>query len=194
MEQAVETIYKCANCGVKNRIPEERLGAEAKCGRCQAPLRAGDAEEQSPPITIRCSQCRTRNRIPGSRLQAGPKCGKCHAPLPIEELSKPQPIMVTDANFEQEILNSPLPVLLFCWAPWCPSCSAVAPIIDEFARDAKGKIRVGKLNIDASPGVASRYNVLSVPYLFIIDNGQVKESLPGGLQKYELMMKMAHYL
>jgi thioredoxin-like negative regulator of GroEL len=68
------------------------------------------------------------------------------------------------------------------------------PIIDEFARDSKGKIRVAKLNIDSNPTTADKYNVLSVPYLLIFDNGQMKESLPGGLQKQELMMKMAHYL
>jgi thioredoxin 2 len=139
-------------------------------------------------------QCRTRNRIPASRLQAGPKCGKCQAPLPSDAVLKPQPIMVSDANFEDTVLQSPLPVLLFCWAPWCPSCGAVTPIIEEFAREARGKVRVGKLNVDASPATASRFNILSVPYLFIFDNGELKESLPGGLQKHELMMKMAHYI
>jgi len=194
MEQAVESLLKCPNCGVKNRIPESRAEADAKCGRCHMPLHPVDANDEAAPVTIRCMQCRTRNRVPANRLQATPKCGKCHAPLPTEELFKPQPIMVTDTNFADTVLASPLPVLLFCWAPWCPSCGAVAPIIDEFARDAKGKIRVGKLNVDASPEVAAKFNVLSVPYLFIFDNGELKESLPGGLQKHELMMKMAPYI
>ncbi|MGD8364310.1 MAG: thioredoxin domain-containing protein, partial [Desulfobacterales bacterium] len=64
----------------------------------------------------------------------------------------------------------------------------------DFARETKGKIRVGKLNVDGNPQTASRFNILSVPTLFIFDNGEMKESLPGGLQKHQLMMKMAHYL
>jgi thioredoxin 1 len=70
----------------------------------------------------------------------------------------------------------------------------VAPIIDQFAVDSKGKVRVGKLNVDTSPMLASKYNIMSVPFLFIFDNGQMKESMPGGLQKHDMMMKMAPYI
>jgi thioredoxin-like negative regulator of GroEL len=70
----------------------------------------------------------------------------------------------------------------------------VAPIIDQFAVESKGKVRVGKLNVDASPMLDSKYNIMSVPFLFIFDNGQMKESMPGGLQKHDMMMKMAPYI
>jgi thioredoxin-like negative regulator of GroEL len=70
----------------------------------------------------------------------------------------------------------------------------VSPIIEQFASEAKGRIRVGKLNIDANPNLANRFSIMSVPFLFIFDNGELKESLPGGLQKHELMLKMAHYV
>jgi thioredoxin 2 len=155
---------------------------------------AADAEKATINYTIRCLECKARNRVPGHKLDAGAKCGKCGSPLATEDLFIPQPVMVTDANFEKTVMASPLPVLLFCWAPWCPTCGAVAPIIDDFARESKGKIRVGKVNIDPNPQIASRYNILSVPYLLIFDNGQLKESLPGGMQKHQLMMKLAHYL
>ena len=69
-----------------------------------------------------------------------------------------------------------------------------APIIDEFAAETKGKVRVGKINVDANPMLSSKFNILSVPFLFIFDNGQMKESMPGGLQKHDLMMKMAKYV
>jgi len=85
-------------------------------------------------------------------------------------------------------------VLLFAWAPWCPTCGAMTPIIDQFAAESKGKIRVGKVNVDANPALAQQFSILSVPFIFIFDNGQLRESLPGGLQKHELMMKMASYL
>ena len=70
----------------------------------------------------------------------------------------------------------------------------MAPIIDQFGVESKGKVRVGKLNIDVSQNLASKYNILSVPFLFIFDNGDLRESLPGGMQKHDLMMKMAPYI
>ncbi|MDA3895673.1 MAG: thioredoxin domain-containing protein [Desulfobacteraceae bacterium] len=65
--------------------------------------------------------------------------------------------MVSDANFEDRVLKSPLPVLLFALAPWCPTCVQVSPIIDEFAAEAKTKIRVGKLNVDQNKMLAAKY-------------------------------------
>jgi thioredoxin 1 len=70
----------------------------------------------------------------------------------------------------------------------------VAPIIDQFAVESKGKVRVGKINVDSSPMLASKYNIMSVPFIFIFDNGQMKESMPGGLEKHDMMMKMAPYI
>jgi len=110
------------------------------------------------------------------------------------ELFEPQPVMVTDGNFDVKVLKSPLPVLLFAWAPWCTTCVSVAPIIDEFASEAKGKVRVGKVNVENNPMLASKFNILSVPFLFIFDNGQMKESMPGALQKHDIMMKMSKYI
>lgn len=70
----------------------------------------------------------------------------------------------------------------------------MAPIIDQFAVESKGKVRVGKINVDSSPMLASKYNIMSVPFIFIFDNGQMKESMPGGLQKHDMMMRMAPYI
>ncbi len=190
-----EIVY-CPSCHAGNRIPMERVGsAAARCGKCREPLfperpaaQAGDAYK------LRCGQCGARNRVPGARLDGTPKCGKCGAVLPTAELFAPQPLMVTDGNFEAKVLQSPLPVLLFAWAPWCPTCSSAAPIVDQFASESKGRVRVGKLNVDANPQLAGRYNIMSVPFLFVFDNGELRESMPGALQKHELMLKMAHYL
>ena len=102
--------------------------------------------------------------------------------------------MVTDAGFDTQVLKSPLPVLMFSWAPWCPSCGAMMPIIDEFARDTRGRVRVAKLNLDPNPRLTALYDIRSVPFIFIIDNGRLRESFPGGMQKHELMMKMATYV
>jgi thioredoxin len=102
--------------------------------------------------------------------------------------------MVSETNFDQQVLGSPLPVLLFAWAPWCPTCRTAMPVIDDFAKDAKGKVRVGKVNVDSSPAISSKYNILSVPQILVFDNGRLQETMPGALQKYEIMMKMARYI
>ena len=195
MNQTIARIIRCQECGTNNKIPHDKAGAAAKCGKCHAKLDpAAGSNGPAQHYTIRCLECKAKNRIPAAKIDAGPKCGKCGTALLTGELFKPQPVMVTDGNFDDAVLNSPLPVLVFCWAPWCPSCGTVTPIIDEFANDTKGKIRVGKLNIDSSRMVASKYNILSVPYLLIFDNGRMVDSLPGGMGKHELMMKMARYL
>ena len=188
-------IIRCPECGAANRIPVDRIGIAAKCGKCHTLLPADQEKtEHGQAIQMRCTECGTKNKIPAGKLDAGGKCGKCGALLKTEDLFEPQPIMVTDSNFDVKVLKSPLPVLLFAWAPWCTTCGTVAPIIDEFASEAKSKIRVGKLNVEANPMLASKFNILAVPFLFIFDNGQMKESMPGGLQKHDLMMKMAPYI
>ena len=195
MNDTTVVIRRCPACGTRNKIPTEKMANNPKCGKCHSLLGAAAAAgEVSDPYTVRCLDCRARNRVPGHKIDGGAKCGKCGSALATSELFIPQPVMVTDANFEKMVMSAPLPVLLFCWAPWCPTCGAVAPIIDDFARESKGKIRVGKVNIDANQQIAARFNILSVPYLFIFDNGELKESLPGGMQKHQLMMKLAHYL
>jgi thioredoxin len=189
------SIVHCTECGAANRMPAEKIGITAKCGKCHA-LLPTEPKKTAPDevFKMRCSACGAKNKIPGAKIDSGAKCGKCGSLLKTRELFELQPVMVTDANFDAKILKSPLPVLLFAWAPWCPSCAAATPIIDEFASDAKGKIRVGKINVEANPMLASKFSILSVPFLFIFDNGQMKESMPGGLQKQELMMKMSRYI
>ena len=195
MDQTHFHMVHCTSCGAANRIPAEKIGTAAKCGKCHTLLPtekrktvAGEA------FKMRCMECGTKNKIPVDKIDAGAKCGKCGSALQTEALSEPQPLMITDSNFEDKVMRSPLPVLLFAWAPWCPTCGAVTPIIDEFAAQARGKVRVGKVNIDGNPGLANKYNIMSVPFLFIFDNGQMKESMPGGLQKHELMLKMSRFI
>jgi len=195
MEQGGPRIIACPDCGAKNRVPADRMGAAAKCGKCGTPLKADSPkEDQREAFLFRCPQCGTRNRIPLEKVETGPKCGKCGTPLETEELFEEQPLMITDGNFDDKITKSPLPVLLFAWAPWCPTCNTFTPVIDDFAQASKGKVRVGKVNVDANPALSSKFNVLSVPQILVFDNGQLKETLPGAMQKHEIMMKMSRYL
>ncbi len=195
MNRTDAVIIRCPSCGAGNRIPASRVGQPAKCGKCRTVLStAKKSTDPGSALKMRCSECGAKNRVPLEKINAGAKCGKCKAQLKTEGLFAPQPVMVTDSNFESQVLKSPLPVLMFAWAPWCSTCGAVSPIIDEFAAASKGKVRVAKVNVDTSPSLASKFDIMSVPFLFIFDGGQLKESLPGGLQKHQLMMKMAPYL
>ena len=115
MNETNTTIIRCPSCGAGNRIPVERIGTPAKCGKCQKALPVDNGPAN---YKMRCGECGAKNKIPAAKINAGPKCGKCGHQLQTDELFKPQPVMVTDANFESEILHSPLPVLMFAWAPW----------------------------------------------------------------------------
>jgi len=193
MEEAGTRIIACSECGAKNRVPLEKLGTKAKCGKCGTQLLVEEKSEQDV-YKFRCTECGARNRIPADRVQSNPVCGKCKKPLRTEELFLLQPLIITDADFENRVLKSPLPALVFAWAPWCPTCRGFLPVIDDFAKDSLGKVRVGKLNVDQNPGLASRFNILSVPQILVFDHGELRETLPGSLQKQDIMMKMAPYL
>jgi thioredoxin 2 len=195
MEKNSYHLIRCSDCGTKNRILHEKISGVPKCGKCGTELKMDKAEGSGgKSYLFRCTKCGTRNRIPFWKINAGAKCGKCGAALDTQELFVAQPLMVSDTNFDQHVLGSPLPVLLYAWAPWCPTCRSAMPVIDDFAKDTKGKIRVGKVNVDSSPTISSTYNILSVPQILIFDNRRLLETMPGALQKHEIMMKMARYL
>ena len=121
MNQHSERIIRCAECGARNRIPLERLqedgspSEKVKCGKCHRPLTPAGGMEA---YKLRCLGCGAKNRIPADRIEEGGKCGKCGEPLATDRLFVPQPMMVTDANLDQTVLKSPVPVLLYAWAPW----------------------------------------------------------------------------
>ena len=85
---------------------------------------------------------------------------------------------LTDATFEEEVLNSEQPVLVDFWAPWCQPCRAVGPVVEELAADNEG-VKVAKINIDDSPNTAAGYGVSSIPTLMVFKGGQVVERLVG---------------
>jgi thioredoxin 2 len=132
--------------------------------------------------------------VPVSKLNAGGKCGRCGAVLDSKDLFSGRSVMVTDADFQKSVLNSPLPVLLYAWAPWCSVCSSTGPQVEQMAAETKGKIRIAKVNIESNPTIASRYSILSVPSFFIFDAGKLVEHLQGAVPKHDLMMKMARFI
>ena len=101
---------------------------------------------------------------------------------------------VSDQSFENEVINSDTPVLIDFWAPWCAPCRAIAPVVDELAREYEGQLKVVKMNVDDNPLTPSRYGVRSIPNLMIFKNGQVKDQIVGAVPKSQFVDKISKVL
>jgi thioredoxin 2 len=134
---------------------------------------------------IRCSSCGVANRAPLAKLAQGlkPVCGRCKAPLPVDN----KPLSVTDATFSSEVEQSPLPVLLDMWAPWCGPCRTIAPVVEDLAVELAGRLRVAKLNVDENQATAARFNIQSIPALLVLKAGREVDRMIGVRSKAEIV-------
>ncbi len=141
---------------------------------------------------LNCPKCSAKNRIPLSRIDESPKCGKCGAPISVDIAG--QPVNVTDADFEKQVISSALPVLVDCWAPWCGPCRSVGPILDKLAEKYKGRLKIAKINVDENPGISSKYSITSIPTMFLVKNGKIIDQLVGALPMEELEKQIARII
>ena len=95
-------------------------------------------------------------------------------------------ITLTKENFASEALQSSVPVLVDFWAPWCGPCRMVSPIVDQIAEESDGSFKVGKVNVDEQPELASQFGVMSIPTLVLIEHGKVKAVENGVKPKYQV--------
>ncbi len=93
---------------------------------------------------------------------------------------------VNDSDFENEVLKDPLPVLVDFWAPWCGPCKAVAPVVEDLAKEFDGRLKVVKLNTDENPKTAQAYTIRGIPSLYLFKSGQVVEQIVGAVPKSTL--------
>ncbi len=100
----------------------------------------------------------------------------------------------TAANFEEEVLNSQIPVLVDFYADWCGPCKMMAPVVENLAESFEGKVKVGKLNIDDEMDIAQKYRVMSIPTFIIFKDGKAVETSVGAMQKDELEKKLQKIL
>ncbi len=95
-------------------------------------------------------------------------------------------ITITNANFEAEVLKSPIPVLLDFWAPWCGPCKMISPTIEELAAEYAGRVKIGKINVDEDNSLAEQHRVSSIPSLFVYNNGAVVNQKIGAAIKHDI--------
>lgn len=100
----------------------------------------------------------------------------------------------TDDNFKKEVLQSNLPVLVDFWATWCMPCKAIAPIVEELAKEYEGKIKIGKLNVDENSRSAASYGIMSIPTLIFFKGGKIMDQVTGALSKQDLKRKIEESL
>ena len=105
-----------------------------------------------------------------------------------------KPVEITDANFQKEVLDSPVPVLVDFWAVWCGPCRQVAPIVESLASKWGEKVTVAKLNVDDVPSVAERYGIMSIPTLMLFKGGQIVERVVGVSPQASLERKFEPHL
>jgi len=101
-------------------------------------------------------------------------------------MASEQVLAFTDANFDREVLQSDIPVLVDFWATWCAPCKAIAPLIDTIAEENAGKIKVGKVNVDENQSIPGKYGVRGIPTIILFKNGAVLEQIVGAVPKSQL--------
>ena len=143
---------------------------------------------------VTCTKCGAKNRVDENRLASSEaKCGRCGTALEAQTSNGAStgPTVLTDASFQQEVLNaSGPPTLVDFWAPWCGPCRIVGPIVDQLAAESNGRYRIAKMNVDDNPMTASRYQIASIPTLLIFKDGAVIDRIVGAQPKQAIVARL----
>jgi thioredoxin 2 len=127
-------------------------------------------------ITLRCPTCSKWNRINAERAANGPKCGNCGTPLPLDH-----PVLLTDETFDRVISGTDIPVLVDFYADWCGPCKMMAPSVEALAKSSVGRALIAKLDTDASPQVAGRFQIRGIPTTIVFRAGKEAKRLTGAV-------------
>lgn len=101
---------------------------------------------------------------------------------------------VTDTSFDQEVLQSDMPVLVDFWAEWCGPCRMISPLVDELAKEYEGKAKFTKVNVDDNPEISMKFNIRSIPTLLIFKGGKVVDQIIGAVPKSHLTKKLNEHV
>jgi thioredoxin 2 len=134
------------------------------------------------PSVITCPSCGAKNRV-GVIPRGTPRCARCKNALPWI-------VHATEATFADET-QAGVPVLVDFWAPWCGPCRMVEPVLEQLAAERAGSLKVVKVNVDENPGLASRFQAMSIPLLVLIRDGDEVDRVAGALPKAQLESRLA---
>ncbi len=143
--------------------------------------RATGPGPSAPTVVATCPSCGARNRVPVSS-SGSPRCAKCHTDLPWL-------VDAGDADFDAAVGTERL-VLVDLWAPWCGPCRMVAPVLERLAQDFAGRVKVVKVNVDASPAVAQRFQARSIPMLLFMRGGSLVDTVIGAQPDHVLRARV----
>lgn len=114
---------------------------------------------------VKCPHCGKRNRVPAAG-DGKPRCANCHNGLPWIAVAD-------DQDFGEVVEKSPIPVVVDLWATWCGPCRMVSPVLEQLATERAGSLKLAKVDVDAAPAIAQRFDVRAVPTLLLMDHGRV---------------------
>jgi thioredoxin 2 len=132
-------------------------------------------------VTLQCQFCQTWNRVDATRAADRPKCGKCSKPMLLD-----RPFPLTEETFDRTIRESEIPVLVDFYADWCAPCKAMAPHVDELAREYQGRALVAKLNSDLAQRTSSALGIRGLPTVIVFRAGREVTRHTGAVRKTEL--------